>query len=95
MITQTVDGIFNIQGNVTFDKVNNLWQKSLVLFADSSAVCINFAEVKQVDSAGAALLIAWTRLSQQQQKSMSFTHLPRQMQAILRVSGLEKILPII
>lgn len=95
MITQIDDSQFNIQGNVTVDRVNNLWQKSLLLFAKASSICIDFTEAKQVDSAGAALLVAWTRWSQQQQKNMRFTHLPPQMQAILRVSGLEEILPIV
>lgn len=95
MMIQTEDGTFTIQGNVTVDTVNHLWQKSLILFANVSSVCINFAQVKQVDSAGTALLIAWTRLSQQQQKKISFIQLPHQMQMILRVSGLEKILPVV
>lgn len=59
-----------------------------------SASEVDLAGVTRADSAGLALLIAWTRARTQVGKPIRFTHVPAQLLSIARVCGLEDILPL-
>ena len=93
----SADGIIKISGALTFSTVAALWEQSKHWFkkAVSTALRIDLKDVKQSDSAGVALLIAWTRSASQQHQAIHFVNLPEQMRAIVHVSGLEKILPLV
>jgi phospholipid transport system transporter-binding protein len=70
-------------------------QQSPTIIADPAALIqIDLAGVTRSDSAGVALMIAWTRLARRQRKTIRFLRVPKQMRAIIRVSGLENILSI-
>ena len=89
------NGTIKVAGALTFATVNQLWQQSKALLSPKTAALrFDLQDVSQSDSAGVALLIAWMRAAQQQKKSIHFTQAPQQMRAIVRVSSLEKILPI-
>ena len=83
-------------GALTIHTVPHLWQfsKSLLENDKSSLLIFNLEKVTQSDSSGVALLIAWTRMLSQRDQKVHFVALPEQMLAIIRVSELEKILPI-
>lgn len=93
MIQVTSQGAIQVKGEITLDTTAALWQQSQSLFATlPNAVHVDLQEVTHSDSAGVALLTAWLRLARNQNKEIFFSHMPEQMQAIVRVSGLEKIL---
>lgn len=94
-IVQNFAGDFILTGKLTLHSVAELWQKSSALFAKApSPLRIDLKAVTQSDSAGTALLISWVNYAHQLNKEIYFFNLPKQMQAIIQVSGLSKLLPI-
>lgn len=88
------EGELIVTGALSYDSVTPLfWEKSKTLLKNSpTPIHINLQNVTQSDSAGVALLVAWKCLTRKEKKEMFFLHVPDQMQAIMRVSGLEKLL---
>ncbi|MGC1854402.1 MAG: STAS domain-containing protein [Candidatus Aquirickettsiella sp.] len=76
--------------------VPGIWELSQNILKKDKALSLTFnlEHVTQSDSSGVALLIAWTRMLKQRDQNVHFVALPAQMLAIIRVSDLEKILPI-
>ena len=60
----------------------------------STELCVDLKDISRSDSAGLALLVEWMQLARQEQCTLKFVHLPRQMLDIARVSGLDSILPL-
>lgn len=58
----------------------------------SGELTLDLQEVKRADSAGVALLIEWQRYAKRQQQVLHFQHIPSQMLAIARLSGVDKLL---
>jgi len=88
-------GNFKLSGLLTITTVSDLWHESQKLFTnDANEIVLDLAGVSQSDSAGVALLIALVRQARMNKKKISFTHLPSQMLAMLKVSGLEQVLPV-
>ncbi len=95
IIKQSTDGVLFPTGKLTFVTVAFLWESSKPML-DSAASPIRFdlKSVTQSDSAGVALLIAWVRYARTQNKETHLMNLPEQMQAIIKVSGLNEVLPV-
>lgn len=85
-----------LSGFLNIYTVPGLWQISQEILKNDKAslILFNLENVTQSDSSGVALLIAWTRMLTQRDQKIRFDALPTQMLAIIRVSELEKILPI-
>lgn len=85
-----------LSGSLNTYTVPGLWQFSQNILKDDNAslILFNLENVTHSDSSGVALLIAWTRMFKQRNQKIRFVDLPTQMLAIIRVSDLEKILPI-
>ena len=95
-LEKNAQGILQLVGNLSFNAITpSFWQSSSALLnALPSPIQIDLSKVEQSDSAGVALLIAWTRLLRQQKKAIHFLQVSDQMRAIMRVSGLENLLAI-
>lgn len=90
--SKTAAGIFTVEGDFNYDTAAALWTTSKALLATApSPIRIDLSGITHSDSAGVALLIAWLRSARQQKKTIQFLHLPVQITAILKVSGLETI----
>lgn len=76
--------------------VPGIWEHSLSILKKDSSLLLTFnlENVTQSDSSGVALLISWTRMLKRRNQKICFVALPTQMLAIIRLSELEKILPI-
>lgn len=85
----------NVSGVLNVKTITALRAKGEKLLATKDVLEFDFSAVSRSDSAGLALLIALFRAAQQKKKTITFTHLPKQLYDIAKVSGLEKILPII
>ena len=85
-----------LSGALNTYTVPGLWRLSQNILKNDKALLLTFnlEHVTQSDSSGVALLIAWTRVVKQRDQKIHFVALPAQMLAIIRVSDLEKILPI-
>ncbi len=57
-------------------------------------VLLDFAAVRRSDSAGVALLVDVLQQARKAGVKVRFSHLPKQMQAIATISGLQDILPV-
>jgi phospholipid transport system transporter-binding protein len=83
-----------VSGELTLDSASAVLAESGPLFDKAPQLDIDLAQVSRADSAGLALLITWMRQAKQSDKNISFTHLPAQMLAIAKASGLDAILPL-
>lgn len=93
-LTESAPGRFSIQGELSFQSVPMLNRKIKSILSTSDAAVIDLSAVVRSDSAGVALLVEWTRMAHLHDKQLSFDHIPDQMLAIVRVSGLADILPL-
>jgi ABC-type transporter Mla MlaB component len=84
----------SLKGEVYFDNVMPLWQDSLILFKNLSEITISFDELAHSDSSILALCIEWLRESRRQNKNLGFINLPSFLKDLVRVHGLDTILPI-
>ena len=85
--------VYRIIGELNMTTVPQLMQDmSGVLKADVDTKTIDLAEVSRSDSAGLALLLEWIAQSNHNNTSITFKNLPEQMQAIIKVSGLETLI---
>ena len=86
--------LYHVSGELTLDTAGEVLTQTESLFASAAVLDIDLAGVSRADSAGLALLIAWMRQAKQDEKSISFRHLPAQMLAIAEASGLDEMLPL-
>lgn len=87
------EGCFCLRGELTFDTVPALLEHSRQLLADGPVREIDLAGVARIDSAGLALLTEWARAAAALQQDIRFTNMPAQMRDLVRVSGLDDVLP--
>lgn len=87
------EGCFRICGELTFETVPRLWRSSQGLFENCEQVVMDLSQVSRADSAGLALLIDWTRQARKSDQEVSLIHMPKQILDIVRVSGLDNVLP--
>jgi phospholipid transport system transporter-binding protein len=89
------NGHFAINGELSFATVPALWEESKRSFANSpDAIAIDFAAAGHTDSAGLALLVAWTRWAHEAAKSIRFTNAPKQITALAEANKLTHVLPL-
>ena len=89
MITE---GQFKVQGEITFDTISPLLSQSGQIFNNYKQLTFDLSAVTQTDSAGLALLIEWLRIAEQKNIKVQFINLPKQLENIAKVCGLETIL---
>ncbi len=81
-----------VSGELTFATVPAAWRETQNLFVNGQSLHFDLAKVERADSAGIALLIEWLRLARQRGARISYEHMPAQILAIARVTGLEALL---
>ncbi len=84
-----------LNGVVHFENVESLWRQGLALMNSLQDIQVDLKGLSQSDSSGLALLTAWVRAARAQDKKIVFTHVPSFMQDIVRVCGLDGILPVL
>jgi phospholipid transport system transporter-binding protein len=85
---------YQLSGDLDFKTVTALHEAVLPLFKDNSELTISLSEVGRADSAGVALLADWFRQANQHEINLRYLDIPPQMLSIVRVSGLDSILPL-
>jgi len=83
-----------ISGELTLETAKAVLAETESQFGKPAQLDIDLAQVTRADSAGLALLITWMRQAKQSDRKISFAHLPVQMLAIAKASGLDTILPL-
>ncbi len=89
-------GCLYVSGRLDFATVGELWWQGLGLLGACSGEVyeVDLGGVGRTDSAGVALLIDWARYAHEAGGHLRLRHVPQQMLAILRASGVEAILDI-
>lgn len=85
---------FMVSGEMTLESAKLALVESKGVFDAVNDIEIDLQHVTQADSAGLALLLDWMRTAQKAKKPISFKHLPEQMNAIAKASGLDELLPL-
>jgi phospholipid transport system transporter-binding protein len=85
---------FVVTGEMTLESAKIALIESKGVFDAVNDIEIDLQHVTQADSAGLALLVDWMRAAKKAKKSIAFKHLPEQMNAIAKASGLDDLLPL-
>jgi len=91
-----VDGTLTVTGTLTFESVVKIWKLGLQAIRSiqtQTPIQVNLEGLRQSDSSGLALWSSWMRAAYRQKKSLRFVNIPAFMQDLIRVHGLEAILP--
>ena len=84
----------HIEGELDFASVAVLCESTRSWFQAEPIRRIDLHGVHRSNSAGVALLTAWLRTAHRHRQELAFINVPAQMRAIIRVAGLETILPL-
>ena len=84
-----------VSGTLTFDSVVKIWNQGLKIIQShaSAHLYINLANLLSSDSSSLALWASWMRAAYRQKKTLNFKNVPKFMQDLIRVHGLETLLP--
>jgi ABC-type transporter Mla MlaB component len=83
-----------ITGEVVFDTVVAIQEQGLNLMRSMKKVQVDLNGLKDCDSSVLVLCTGWVREMHKQKKSILFLNLPPFMKDLVRVHGLELVLPI-
>lgn len=86
--------VIEVKGTIHFDNVVPLLKQGIAFINTLENIKVDLKNLLQCDSSGLALLVAWVRAAQEQHRSIVFIHVPNFMQDIVRVYGLDGILPV-
>ncbi len=92
-IREAGPGRYVVAGPLQFSTVTQVRKLSAALLARDTSLVLDLQGVTRADSAGLALLVEWLREARRRQVEVHFENIPPQLQAIARVSRLERILP--
>ncbi len=91
--TNTV-GQLEIVGELSFNTVPKLREIGCGFITKRERPIFNLQHTVSEDNSGIALLMAWTRFANKLGKDVCFINLPNQLRDVIKLSGLEDILPI-
>ncbi len=87
------DGRFTVEGELSFASACGLWEQSRRLFADvAGPIDIDLGAAGRADSAGLALLVAWTRWANEHNRPIRFVNAPTQIMRLAEVNKLTRLL---
>ncbi|UCH54151.1 MAG: STAS domain-containing protein [Pseudomonadota bacterium] len=86
------DGSRAVRGELTFDTVPALLSADGPILAGEGPIRVDLAGVTRADSAGLALMVEWLRRAQAGGRELRFFNIPRQVEHLMQVSGLERVL---
>ena len=86
------DNLFIVSGELDFTTIKDLWKVSLPLLASEKNLNFDMTHVDASNSAGLALMLEWMKYAKKENKKIHFANIPTQLQSIMEVSGIEKIL---
>lgn len=88
------EGQLVVTGTLDFETVPALLAEGDAYLAPGARLLVDLRGVSHTNSAGLAMLVAWLRWARERGAELRFAHLPEQMQAAARVTGVAEILPV-
>jgi len=83
------DNRYLISGDLNFNNVMSVYQKSLQQTEKSSELIFDFSQLHSTDSAGLALMVEWIKLSKQLNKPIHFHHLSEDIMSLAKAAGVD------
>ena len=87
-------GQYRLHGAMTFVTATRGLKLVEPLMRPQARLTFDLSGVMRADSAGVGLLIEWVRLSRKTGSHLRYVHLPDSLRAMIRVGGVEGMLPI-
>jgi phospholipid transport system transporter-binding protein len=87
-------GEFVLSGMLTFSTASAALKAAAPLFREATSLRFDLSGVIRADSAGVGLLIEWLRMARDSGCQLRYAHIPESLRAIMRVGGVEDLLPI-
>jgi phospholipid transport system transporter-binding protein len=88
------EGEYVLSGVLTFATATAALRAAAPLFRHGADLRFDLSGVARADSAGVGLLIEWLRLARAAGRRLRFAHLPESLRAMMRVGGVDGMLPI-
>lgn len=88
-VTHDGAGRYAVTGPLTFDTVHGLL--ALPAVEGHDPITVDLAGVPRADSAGLALMLEWLRQARQNNRTLTFTHIPARLQDLIEVNGLSAL----
>ncbi len=82
-------GKYRVSGQLTFDTVPDVSSTGSIALVEGAEIEVDLGSVARADSAGLALLVEWQSEARSRGAHVRFLNLPQQLQALIRVAGLE------
>lgn len=95
---KTIDyGKYKVTGNLTFSTAALIWADAKVLLPklEQKDIQIDISAVKEIDSGGLALLIAWSRWAFCNNKSLNFLNASEKAKQLIEINKLQSVLHLI
>jgi len=89
------NGDFVISGELSFTTTSHIYRQGCHLIKATDSPVFDLKRVTSSDNSGPALLAAWTRFAKTLSKTLCFVNLPRQLLAMLKLTNLQQLLPIV
>lgn len=93
MIEQS-GGAIRFGGALTMANVSEMLSRSEALFTQEGPWELDFSGVDDVDSAAVSLLLEWVRQATQRGRQLRISHLPDNLQCLVKVYGVQALLPV-
>lgn len=87
-------GEFLLSGMLTFSTAAAALKAAAPLFRETATLRFDLSGVSRADSAGVGLLIEWLRMARAAGCRLRYAHIPASLHAIMRVGGVEGMLPL-
>ncbi len=89
------EGDFLVRGDMTFATASlALKQASALLRGNHRSIRFDLAGISRADSSGVGLLIEWMRMANSSGCQLRYSNIPASLEAMIRVGGVEGMLPI-
>lgn len=82
---------WHLSGNLVTDEANAVLVESAQLPMEEELM-IDFANVKAIDSATVALMIAWMRRAKEESIVLQFSNVPKNLKSLTHLYGVDDIL---
>lgn len=93
VLEEQANGRWLLCGEINFHSVIALRERGeAVMRSATGALCFDFADVRQTNTAALTLLLCWIRYAKQRDCELRFENLPRELHSMAAVSELDELL---
>jgi phospholipid transport system transporter-binding protein len=86
-----MDNRWQLSGDVMVNTAKAILSESQALVINSNTV-IDFAQVADIDTAALSLILEWKRRAQTENKTLSFVHLPANLNSLAALYGVSDLI---